>query len=106
MVSGGKERSGTVSQTDALWPSTGERCREVESRSQVAVIVSGTLIRRSSGEVTDIHMKPARSGMTLVEIPLLVSSFVLSWRTERESNRSIHDSGSNGRPIGLVHWSL
>ena len=48
----------------------------VVSQVAVAVIVYGTLIRRSSGEVTDIHMKPARSGMTLVEIPLLVSSFV------------------------------
>ena len=42
----------------------------------VAVIVYGTLIRRSSGEVTDMHMKPASSGMTLVEIPLLVSPLV------------------------------
>ena len=96
MVSGGKERSGTVSQTDALWLSTGERCRAVVSQVAVAVIIYGTLNMRSSGEVTDIHMKPARSGMMLVEIPLLVSSFVLSWRTERESNRSTHDSGSNG----------
>ena len=36
MVSGGKERSGTVSQTDALWPSTGERCRAVVSQVAVA----------------------------------------------------------------------
>ena len=65
----------------------------------VAVIVYGMLIRRSSGEVTDIRMKPARSGIMLVEILLLVSSFVLSWHTERESNRSTHDSGSNGLPL-------
>ena len=36
MVSGGKERSGTVSQTDALWPSTGERFRAVVSQVAVA----------------------------------------------------------------------
>ena len=93
--------NGTLPVSDALLPSTSEWCRAVWVVSQVAVavIVYGTLIRRSSGEVTDIHMKPARSGMTLVEIPLLVSSFVLSWRTEQESNRSTHDSGSNGLPL-------
>ena len=52
--------------------------RWVVSQVAVAVIVYGTLIRRSSGEVTDIHMKSAHSGMMLVEIPLLVSSFELS----------------------------
>ena len=36
MVSGGKERSRTVSQTDALWPSTGEQCRAVVSQVAVA----------------------------------------------------------------------
>ena len=73
--------------------------RWVVSQVAVAVIVNETLIRHSSGEVTDIHMKPARSGMTSVEIPLLVSSFVLSGGTEEESNQSIHDSGSNGLPL-------
>ena len=54
--------------SDALLPSTSEWCRAVGlcRRSQSQVIVYGTLIRRSSGEVTDIHMKPARQGMTLV----------------------------------------
>ena len=55
--------------------------RWVVSQVAVAVIVYGTLIRRSSGEVTDIHMKPALTGMTLVEILL-------------------------GLGLGLVHWSL
>ena len=66
--------------SDALLPSTSEWCRAVGlcRRSQSQVIIYGMLIRHSSGEVTDIHMKPARSGMTLVEIPLLVSSFELS----------------------------
>ena len=73
--------------------------RWVVSQVAVAVIVYGTLIRRSSGQVTNIHMKLARSGMTLVKIPLLVNSFVLNWRTEWESNRSTHDSGSNGLPL-------
>ena len=41
----------------------------------VAVIVGGTLIRRSLlDRVTDIHMKPALMGMKLVEILCLVSS--------------------------------
>ena len=40
--------------------------RWVVSQVAVAVIVYGTLIRRSSGEVTDIHMKPARSYSGLV----------------------------------------
>ena len=57
-----------------LLPSTGEG--RLSRKSQK--IVSRTLIRRSSGEVTDIRMKLARLGMTLVEIPLLVSSLVLS----------------------------
>ena len=48
------------------------------SQVAVAVIVYGTLIRRSSGEVMNIHMKPARRGMTLVEVPVLVSSLVLN----------------------------
>ena len=39
MVSGGKERSITVLQTDALWPSTGERCRAVVSRVRVSSLV-------------------------------------------------------------------
>ena len=58
--------AGMVPQTDALLPSTSEWCRAVGlcRRSQSQVIVYGTLIRRSSGEVTDIHIKPARSGMT------------------------------------------
>ena len=38
---------------------------QLSRKSQSQVIVSGTLIRRSSGEVTDMHMKLARSGMTL-----------------------------------------
>ena len=50
----------------------------VVSQGAVAVIVGATLIRRSSGEVTDTQKELACSGMTLVEIPLLVSSFVLN----------------------------
>ena len=43
------------------------------SQSQSQVIVGGTLIRRSPLDgVTDIHMKPALRGMTLVKIPVLV----------------------------------
>ena len=34
-----------------------------------------------------------------VRVRVRVSSFVLSWCTERESNRSTHDSGSNGLPL-------
>ena len=62
MVSGGKERSGTVSQPDALWPSTGEWCRAVGCVAAIAVIVGGTLIRRSSRflEVTDIPGRQIR----------------------------------------------
>ena len=55
--------------TDALLlPSTvaPRQCRD-SGWSQSQVIVGGTLIRRSPLDgVTDIHMKPARSGMTLV----------------------------------------
>ena len=36
MVSGGKERSGMVSQTDALWPSTSEWFRAVVSQVAIA----------------------------------------------------------------------
>ena len=60
-----KERNGTVSD------------RRIVSQSQSQVIVGGTLIRRSPLDgVTDIHMKPALRGMTLVKIPVLVSSLV------------------------------
>ena len=66
MVSGGKERSRTVSQTDALWPSTGEWCRAVVS--QVAVAgdrwwdADQAFPVRGHGHT----MKPALTGMTLV----------------------------------------
>ena len=69
--------------TDAsLLPSTvaPRQCRDSgwsQSQSQSQVIVGGTLIRRSPLDgVTDIHMKPALRGMTLVKIPVLVSSLV------------------------------
>ena len=63
-----KERNGTVSD---------RRIVIVVSQSQSQVIVGGTLIRRSPLDgVTDIHMKPALRGMTLVKIPVLVSSLV------------------------------
>ena len=67
--------------TDALLlPSTvaPRHCRDSGwSQSQSQVIVGGTLIRRSPLDgVTDIHMKPALRGMTLVKIPVLVSSLV------------------------------
>ena len=71
--------------TDALLlPSTvaPRQCRDSGwSQSQSQVIVGGTLIRRST------------------RVRVRVSSFVLSWRTERESNRSTHNSGSNGLPL-------
>ena len=47
------------------------------SQSQSQAMVGGALIRRSPLDgVTDIHMKPALRGMTLVKIPVLVSSLV------------------------------
>ena len=73
--------------------------RWVVSQVAVAVIVYGTLIRRSSGEVTDIHMKPARSGMTLVEIPLIVSSLVIEEHTDRDRTRSSPILGTNRLPL-------
>ena len=36
------------------------------------------------------------------DVGVRVSSFVLSWRTERESNRSTHDSGSNGVRVRVI----
>ena len=67
--------------TDALLlPSTiaPRQCRDSGwSQSQSQMIVGGTLIRHSPLDgVTDIHMKPALRGMTLVKIPVLVSSLV------------------------------